>query len=93
MTIGSRGFTGSIVLPYRNHAAYTAARISDITCVARNQVQMHVRHSLSGEFANVDAQVVTGTILYDGVLPETDNHFSATTGKEGIQENLQWKVG
>ena len=34
----------------------------------------------------IDAQVVTGTILYDGVLPETDNHFSATTGK--VQLNL-----
>jgi hypothetical protein len=34
----------------------------------------------------IDAQVVTGTILYDGVLPGTDNHFSATTGK--VQLNL-----
>lgn len=34
----------------------------------------------------IDAQVVTGTILYDGVLPETDNHFSTTTGK--VQLNL-----
>lgn len=28
----------------------------------------------------IDAQVVTGTILYDGLLPETDNRFSTTTG-------------
>lgn len=34
----------------------------------------------------IDAQVITGTVLYDGVLPETDNHFSATTGK--VQLNL-----
>lgn len=34
----------------------------------------------------IDAQVVTGTILYDGVLPKTDNHFSATTGK--VELNL-----
>jgi hypothetical protein len=34
----------------------------------------------------VDAQVITGTILYDGVLPERDNRFSATTGK--VQLNL-----
>ncbi len=34
----------------------------------------------------VDAQVITGTVLYDGVLPKTDNRFSATTGK--VQLNL-----
>lgn len=34
----------------------------------------------------VDAQVITGTILYDGILPERDNRFSATTGK--VQLNL-----
>jgi hypothetical protein len=62
-----------------------AAVIQDIEAAVRAEVITGTLTLINlGDL--IDAQVVTGTILYDGLLPETDNRFSTTTGK--VQLNL-----
>lgn len=49
----------SVVLPRRYYTANAAARIIHVAPVARNQVHMNMEHRLTGNLADIDAEIVS----------------------------------